>query len=129
MEDCSASVEDSVLLIKRCVHFVVNRSGCLDVKHEVAESVVGVAHVVIPGIVAALVEVPVSVLGVAGLLVSINHPVHVVEEFLLVVDDFAGGWGDVERHAIVTLNVPDCRVDPQKREENWSRPEVSVHLF
>ena len=129
MEDCSASVEDSVLLIKRCVNFVVDRSGCLDVKHEVAESVVRVAHVVIPSIDAALVEVPVSVLGVAGLLVSINHPVHVVEELFLVVDDFAGGWGDVERHAIVTLNVSDCRVDPQKWEENWSRPEVSVHLF
>ena len=105
MEDRSTCVEDSVLLVECGIDFVVNRSWCLDIKHEVAESIIRVSHVVVVGIYTTSVEVPVSILFVASLFMCIDGPIHQVEKLLLVVDDLASCWGNVIWHAIVTLNV------------------------
>ena len=129
MEDGSTGVEDLVSSIDNTIDLVVDRLGGLAVKHQVADSVVGISHKVVVGVYRARVHIPVFILTVASFFMGIDHPVKVMDEFLFVVDDFTGSRGEVERHAVVSLDAHKLRVHAKDGVRYGARPEVSVHLL
>ena len=77
----------------------------------------------------SLVEIPVSVLSVACLLMSINKPVDVVQDLVLVVHNLAGCWSNIEWHAVVSLDAHELVVRVHQWVCHGARPEVSIKLL
>ena len=129
MQEGSTGVEDAVSLIHRRVDLVVDGARRLDIKHQVGHCIVLVAQVVVLCVHCALVEVPVPVLRVTSFLVSVAHPVKTIDDLVLIVDDLAGCWCDIERHAIVSLDIHKRVVHAQQGVRKWASPKVTVHLL
>ena len=129
MQEPSCQVEALVALTDRGVHPRVDRPRCLHVEHQVAHSVVLVAQEVCVGVDRSLVEVPIQVVGVASLLVGVDHPVQELDDAVLVADHAVSGGCEVEGHLVVTLDVHEAAVHLQQGVAERTVLQVSVKGF
>ena len=104
MERCCGCVKDSISLIDSTIDPVICSTASLNIVHHVADRVVLVPMVVVENVDRSTIEVPVSILGVAGFFMCIDCPVQKVDEFVLVVDNFCRRWCNIVWHAVISLD-------------------------